>query len=124
VRVEHDRAALWQTEHDAIGELSGIAVEVFRRPELAAALVAEPDTVLTIIVEIVERGVAAGEIERDRAASIISMFLATTIGLSFQAAIAGQPGLGDAVDGFTRLLEGRLLGDAPAAKSRKGRRSR
>jgi AcrR family transcriptional regulator len=102
--------------------LAGIAEEMRRHPELASALMAEPETVLTIVVEIVERGVGRGEIEPDRSSAIVSMFLAATIGLSLHASIAGKAGLDDAVDGFIRLLEGRLFARAlPRSPARRAR---
>jgi len=104
--------------------LSGIVVEMHRQPEIAAAVIAEPHTVLEIIAAIVERGVSNGEIERERSAAVISMFLATTIGLSLHASIAGKAGLVEAVDAYTRLLEGSLFQTAQVKRARPSGRAR
>lgn len=96
--------------------LAGVVVEMHRHPELASVVIAEPHSVMTTIIEIVERGVASGEIERERSSAIVSMFLTMTIGLSLYASILGKGALDDAVDGFTRLLDGQLFAHAKGGK--------
>lgn len=104
--------------------LAGIGVEIHRHPEIAAAMLAEPSAVLQLIADIVEGGAASGEFDRERSSAVISMFLATTMGLSLHAALAGKMGLGEAVDAYTRLLEGRLFEGAAPGKARTARKKR
>jgi AcrR family transcriptional regulator len=102
--------------------LSGIPVEMHRHAEIANAILMEPDTVLPIIADIVERAISNGEIERGQSAAVISMFLATTMGLSLQATLSGKTGLVEAADAYRRLLDGTLFGNAHRKSVRARRR--
>ncbi|HVU05084.1 MAG TPA: TetR/AcrR family transcriptional regulator [Polyangiaceae bacterium] len=97
--------------------LSGIAVEMHRHPEVAGVVLGEPNPVLQMIVDIVERGVDEGEIPRGEASAVVSMYLASTMGFSLQAALTGAAGLAEAVEAFVRLLDGNLFA-APREKAK------
>ena len=94
--------------------LSSVPAEIRRHPEIASLLAAEPNTVLTVITEIVERGVQSGEIEPAISTSIVSMFLCITLGLAQNGALNGQHGVHDAAQGYARLFDGQVFREVPA----------
>jgi AcrR family transcriptional regulator len=89
--------------------LSALPVELRRHEEIASAMAEAPSEVLTIIQEVVERGVRSGEIAEAAAGHVISMFLACTMGLSLYAASIDPDHLGDAVGAFVAMMEGKLF---------------
>jgi len=89
--------------------LSGIPVEMQRHPEIARAMVSEPNEVLQMIVDIVSTGVDDGDLPAEMASAAVAMFLSTTMGLSLHAALTGESGLAEAVEAYARLVEGRLF---------------
>jgi AcrR family transcriptional regulator len=104
--------------------LSGIPVEMQRHPEIATAMLAEPDEVLQMMIDIVRRGVEEGELPSEMASAVVAMFLASTMGLSLHAALTGESGLAEAVEAYTRLVEGRLFRKSASAPSPRRRRPR
>jgi AcrR family transcriptional regulator len=104
--------------------LSGIAVEMQRHQEIATAMLNQPDEVLQMIIDIVRRGVEDDELPPEMASPVVAMFLASTMGLSLHAALTGQSGLAEAVEGYTRLVEGRLFRKSKAAPPARRRGSR
>jgi AcrR family transcriptional regulator len=99
-------AETWRIFPAASAFLSSIPGEIRRHPEIAPMLAAEPNTVLTIITEIVERGVQSGEIDPAISAAIESMSLAITLGLAQKGALHGPYGVQDAAQGYASLFDG------------------
>jgi hypothetical protein len=99
-------AETWRTFPAASAFLSSIPGEIRRHPEIAPILAAEPNTVLTIITEIVERGVQSGEINPAISASVASMSLSITLGLAQKGALHGPYGVHDAAQGYAHLFDG------------------
>ena|ERR1041385_4200765 len=99
--------------------LSGIPVEMQRHHEIAEAMAAEPNEVLQMIIDIVGYGVDEGDLPPEMASAVVAMFLSTTMGLSLHAALTGDSGLGEAVEAYTRLVEGRLFQRTAAGTERK-----
>lgn len=99
-------AETWRSFPAASAFLSSIPGEVRRHPDIAPMLAAEPNTVLTIVTEIIERGVQNGEIDRAMAGSIASMSLAITLGLAQKGVLHGAYGVHDAAQGYAYLFDG------------------
>jgi AcrR family transcriptional regulator len=97
--------------------LSSIPVEMQRHPEVEKAILNERHEVFFMVVEIVSRGVERGEVRAEDAESVVSMFMAATIGLSVQVGQLGKTGFFRSVDAFARLLDGVLI-SPPAAPAR------
>ena len=94
--------------------LAGIPVEMQRHPELASAMVAQPGTFFELVLEIVRMGVRNGEITREKAESVVGVFIAALIGLAIHGATIGGSHSEAATQGFIDLLEGTLFqGVAP-----------
>jgi TetR/AcrR family transcriptional regulator, mexJK operon transcriptional repressor len=89
--------------------LAGIAVEMQRHPEIAKAMVAQPGTFFELVLEIIGRGVKSGEIARDKAESVVGMYIAALIGLAIHGATVGGSHSQAATQGFIELLEGTLF---------------
>jgi AcrR family transcriptional regulator len=106
-------AETWRIFPSASAFLSCIPGEVRRHSELAPILAMEPNTVLTIVAEIVERGVEAGEIERAGSWSAVGMCFAVTLGLAQNGVLAGERGVRDAAQGYVQLLDGQIFQEAP-----------
>jgi AcrR family transcriptional regulator len=94
--------------------LSGVPTEMQRHPEVAQRVLAEPGEVFTIMNEIVDAGVRAGEIPRAKSESLVSMLIAMMMGLSAYANALGFAQGELAVAGFVDLFSGKLW--KPAAK--------
>jgi AcrR family transcriptional regulator len=99
--------------------LSSIPVEMQRHPEVEKVILEEKHEIVFMVVEIVQRGVASGEVREDDAASLVSMFMAATAGLSVQAAQLGAETFYRAVDAYARMLEGTLIGPPTAPATQK-----
>jgi AcrR family transcriptional regulator len=97
--VAHDR-------HAGITPLlSAIPVEMRRHHEIAEAMRSEPHEVFQLVIGLVEQGVSNGEIAKDMADGVVSMFLACTMGLSVQASVMGVGRFSAATETFARLLQ-------------------
>jgi AcrR family transcriptional regulator len=89
--------------------LSSIPVEIQRHPEVERAMLAENQEILSMVIDIVGRGVAQGELLPEDAEGVVSMFLAGSMGLSLRASMSSEDTFYRAVDSFARLIEGTLL---------------
>lgn len=92
------------------GFLSALPVEIRREEEVAQAMAETPSEVVAIVVEIVERGVRAGEIVEGQAEHVVSMFLACLMGLSLYAAAIDDGHFASTVTAFVALMDGALIG--------------
>ena len=99
-------ADTWRLFPAASAFLSSIPGEIRRHPEIAPMLAEEPDTALTIVTDIVDRGVQSGEIDEAISASVASMALAITLGLAQKGALHGPYGVYDAAQGYAYLIDG------------------
>jgi AcrR family transcriptional regulator len=89
--------------------LAGIPVEMRRHPEIGNAMVAQPGTFFELVLEIVRTGVRNGEITREKAESVVGMFIAALIGLAIHGGTIGGSHSEAATQGFIDLLEGSLF---------------
>jgi AcrR family transcriptional regulator len=106
---------------DSLGEqqlgvarfLSSLPVEMQRHPQVAQLMVAEPGEVFTIITDLVETGVRAGEIARDKAQRVVSVMIASFMGISAYSGALGPSFSTHAVAGLVDLINGQLFGPEP-----------
>ncbi len=98
--------------------LSALPVEMRREPAIASAMAESPSPVLEVVARMVERGVRAGEIARRDADRVVAVFLACTMGLSLYAATIEPGDFDETMAAFLELLEGGLVRDEPAVRSR------
>jgi AcrR family transcriptional regulator len=89
--------------------LSSLPTEMQRHPQIAQRMLADPGQIYTIITELVEAGVNKGEIAREKAQRVISVMIATFMGVSAYSNALG-PGLAThAIAGFVDLLDHELF---------------
>ncbi|HKU41541.1 MAG TPA: TetR/AcrR family transcriptional regulator [Polyangiales bacterium] len=101
-------------QHAGTKFLSELPNEMQRHPEIASRIVAAPGAVYALVNELVETGVQRGEIPQHKAQRVISVIIATMMGVAGYANTLGW-GLGKhAVAGFLDLLEGGLFGSFDA----------
>lgn len=89
--------------------LSALPIEMQRHPEVAQRMLADPGEVFTIMTELVAKGVRAKQIPRDKSERVVSMMVATMMGLSMYATAVGDAAGRQAVAGFMDLLDERLF---------------
>ena len=89
--------------------LAGVPVEMQRHPEVAQAMLAQPGTFFELVLDVIKLGVRNGEITRDKAESVLAMFMAGVMGLSIHGATVGGSHSAAATQGFMELLEGKLF---------------
>ncbi len=99
--------------------LSSLPVEMRREPSVAEAMASSPSPVLEVAARMVERGVAAREIEPADAPRVVAVFLACTMGLSLYAATIESSDFAETMDAFLSLLDGGLVRDGAARKVRR-----
>ncbi len=108
--------------HDADPSLtpffSGLRFELQRNPEIAKAIKADRDELLLAMVEVVQRGVARGDLDAADVPRVSAMFIACIIGLSQLATLIGREPFAGTVQAFAQLLDGSLL---PRPKPRRKR---
>jgi hypothetical protein len=80
-----------------------------RHPEVAGRILAEPGEVFAIVNEIVDAGVRANEVARDKAPRVVAFTIASLMGMSAYANSLGRPYLELAAKGFLDLLDGQLF---------------
>jgi AcrR family transcriptional regulator len=100
------------------GFLSALPVEMHREAEIASAMAETPSEVVSIVIEVVERGVRAGEVAREKADAVVSMFLACLMGLSLYAAAIDDGQFPSTIDAFVALIDGTLIEARPRAARR------
>lgn len=90
--------------------LSALPVEIRRYPEIAEAVADAPSEVVAVFVELVDRGVARGELSAGVSPEhVLSMFIACNMGLSLYAAAIDSRALGPTAAAFDAVLEGTLF---------------
>lgn len=89
--------------------LSGLPSEMQRHPQIAQRMFADPGAVFTIINELVESGVRKGEIPRAKAQRVVSVMIATFMGVSAYANTLGQSFAKQAIAGLVDLIDGELF---------------
>lgn len=89
--------------------LSELPREMQRHPQIARRMLADPGAVFTIVQELVERGVRAGEIPRAKAQRAVSAMIATFMGVSAYANTLGPSLAQHAIKGLVELIEGELF---------------
>jgi AcrR family transcriptional regulator len=89
--------------------MGSVPIEMKQHPELARAMVTQPGAFFELIIDIVREGVRNGEIARDKAESVVGMFIACSIGLSLHSTIVGGSHSSAARQGLIDLLEGTLF---------------
>ncbi len=88
---------------------SALPIEMRRHSEIASVIREEGQGVVLLFGGLVERGVDNGEITRDEAPHVLSLFIACTLGLSlFVTSIDGSQFAG-IIDAFTALIDGTLF---------------
>jgi AcrR family transcriptional regulator len=89
--------------------LAELPAEMQRHPQISRRVLDDPGEVLAIVGEIVEAGVRANEISQDKAQRVVSIMIASFMGVSAYANTLG-PSLGkEAIAGFIDLLENQLF---------------
>lgn len=110
--------------------LSALPVEMSRDGGIAEAMAETPSEVVSIVEELVARGVRAGDVVPVDAPQVVAVFLACTMGLSLYAATMGGADFGATMQAFLALIDGGLLRgrgetrSAPADAPLRGRGSR
>jgi AcrR family transcriptional regulator len=89
--------------------LSSIPSEMQRHPQVAERMLSNPGEVYTIVTELVEMGVRKGEISPEKAPRMVSVMIATFMGLSAYSNTLGPSFTRHAVAGLIDLLDGELF---------------
>jgi AcrR family transcriptional regulator len=102
--------AIHEEDHSITAFLSALPVEMRRHAEIAEAVAAEPNSVVEVFLEAVERGAKAGELAPGVAPEfVLSMFIACNMGLSLYAAAIDPLQLGETASVFSALLDGKMF---------------
>lgn len=104
--------ALDARQHAATKFLAELPNEMQRHPEVASLILAAPGEIYAIVTEVVEAGVRAGELPRDKAQRTISLMIASLMGVAGYASTLGWSLGKQAVAGFVDLVDGSLFGSS------------
>lgn len=89
--------------------LSTLPSEMQRHPEVAKRMFADPGEVFTIVNQLVEAGVRRGEISRPKAQRVVSVMIATFMGVSAYSNTLGPSFAEQAIAGLVDLIDGELF---------------
>jgi AcrR family transcriptional regulator len=89
--------------------LSALPSEMQRHPEIAKRMLADPGEVFTIVNQLVESGVRSGEISRAKAPRVVSVMIATFMGVSAYSNTLGPSFAEHAIAGLVDLIDGELF---------------
>jgi len=89
--------------------LSSLPTEMQRHPHIAERMISQPGEVFTIVTDLVAVGVHNGEIARDKAQRVVSVMIATFMGVSAYSNALGPSFSQHAVAGMIDLINGALF---------------
>jgi AcrR family transcriptional regulator len=105
--------AVWSSidarQQSSVRFLSAVPSEMQRHPQISERMFADPGAVFTIVNELVESGVSSGEISRAKAQRVVSVMIATFMGVSAYSNTLGPSFAEQAITGLVELIQGELF---------------
>jgi AcrR family transcriptional regulator len=89
--------------------LANLPSEMQRHPQITELMLKNPGEVFSIVNQLVDQGVRQGEIARDKAARVVSVMIATFMGVSAYSNTLGPSFATHAIEGLVDLLDGKLF---------------